>query len=271
VKGARRVLGVIGWGLAVYSTIAAIAFLFQRSVLYPAPRRPVVPELEGATLEQFRGPEGRMVYALHVGATANAPTIVHFHGNGEELADQVPLARSLRGLGLGLFAVEYPGYGLARDEAVSEDRIYADAEAAIARLRELGVTRERTVLMGLSLGSGVAAEMALRGHASRLILLAPFTSMVDMARRTLPLLPVALLVRDRYDTAAKAPRIEVPTLIVHGEQDELIPIAMGRRLSELIPRAKLVSLSDAGHNDLFAAHAVRILDEIAWFSRGHDP
>jgi uncharacterized protein len=265
------VLGVIGWGLAIYAAVAAIAWLFQRSMLYPAPRRPVAPDLEGAKLERLAGPEGRTVYALHVPAAQSAPTIVHFHGNGEELADQVPLARALRSLGLGLLAVEYPGYGLARDESPTESRIYADAEVAIARLRELGVPRERTVLMGLSLGSGVAAEMALRGHGSRLILLAPFTSVVDMARRALPVLPAGLLVRDRYDTAAKAPSIAVPTLIVHGDRDELIPFAMGQRLSELLPNCRLSAISGAGHNNLFAEHGARVLEEIAWFSRGHDP
>jgi uncharacterized protein len=267
----RRVLGVIGWGLAAYVAVAAVAWSLQRSLLYPAPRRPVTPELEGARLERIPGPDGRTVYALHVPAARDAPTIVHFHGNGEELADQVPLARSLKSLGLGLLAVEYPGYGLARDESPSELRIYADAEAAIARLRERGVPRERTVLMGLSLGSGVAAEMALRGHGSRLILLAPFTSIVDMARRTLPILPVGLLVRDRYDTAAKAERLTLPTLVVHGDHDEVIPFAMGQRLTELLPNARLATIAGGRHADLLSHHGAHVLEEIAWFSRGHDP
>jgi pimeloyl-ACP methyl ester carboxylesterase len=260
------VLSVIGWGLGIYATLLVVAWLGQASLLYPAPRRPITPELEGATLERIPGPDGRTVYALHVPAPGDAPTLVHFHGNGEELADQVPLLRLLRAHGLGVFAVEYPGYGLARDEL----RQSADAEAAISRLRELGVPRERTVLLGLSLGSGVAAEMALRGHGARLILLAPFTSVSDMAARMLPVLPARWLVRDRFDTAAKAARIAVPSLVVHGDHDEVIPLEMGRRVSELLPRSRLVIIAGGGHTDLFAEHADRVVSEIVWFSRGLD-
>lgn len=261
-------LVVIGWGIAVYGAVLGLAWLGQGSLMYPAPRRPIVPELPGATLERVPAPRGRTAYALHLPAATGEPTLVHFHGNGEELADQLPLARAFARLGIGFFAVEYPGYGLARDEAPSEHAIYEDAEAALARLRALGVGPDRTVLMGLSLGSGVAAEMALRGHGSRLVLLAPYTSMVDMARRMAPFLPVGVLVRDRYDTAAKAPKLTLPALVVHGRRDSVIPHAMGERVDELLPRSRLVSIEDAGHNDLFAR--TWLYQEIAAFSRGRD-
>lgn len=262
-------LSVIGWGIGIYAALVVAAWAGQGALLYPAPRRSHPPTLEGARLERIAS-AGRTVYALYVPARDGAPTIVHFHGNGEDLVDQVPLARLFRRSGLGFFAIEYPGYGLARDTATSEAWIYADADAALARLRELGVPAQSTVLQGMSLGTGVAVEMALRGHGSRLVLLAPYTSMVDMARRVAPFLPARWILRDRYDTAAKAPRVDLPTLVIHGTRDEVIPVEMGKRVSALLPSSRLVLVEGGGHNDLWSLHQGRVAAEIIGFSRGRD-
>jgi alpha-beta hydrolase superfamily lysophospholipase len=265
------VISVVGWALGAYAAIVLLAWLGQRRLLYPAPARSAPPELGGATLERIQEPGRRTVYALHLPAPAGAPTLVHFHGNGEDLSDQVWLARELGRRGLGVFAVEYPGYGLAKDEAgPSEARIYEDSERAIARLRALGVPRDRTVLCGQSLGTGVAAEMARRGHGVRLLLITPYTSISDLAARALPFLPARWLVQDRFDTEAKAPELRLPVLVVHGDEDEVIPVEMGRRLSEVLPDARLLRIPGGRHNDLFALHRDTLLREIAAFSRGPD-
>src|SRR5258706_1994696 len=89
-----------------YAAFALVVHFNQRRLLYPAPKTGDEPVVEGATLTRVRGPSGRTVYALHLPAPKNAPTIVHFHGNGEELADLVPMAWSFRRAKLGFFAVE---------------------------------------------------------------------------------------------------------------------------------------------------------------------
>ena len=93
------------------------------------------------------------------------------------------------------------------------------------------------MLQGQSLGSGLAAEMARRGLGGRLILISPFTSMASLGQRFFPWLPVAPLVRHRFDTLSKAPGIGVPVLIVHGTEDELVPFSMGEELARVFPRA----------------------------------
>lgn len=252
-----------GVGAIVLGGLTAL----QRSFMYPAPRDPVEPTLPGSRLHRIAGAEGRTVYALHVPAVPDAPTLVHFHGNGEALADQAPLAAALRRAGLSVFAIEYPGYGLAaHDGRPGEAAIYADAEAALLYLQHsLGIPVDRIVLQGQSLGSGVATEMARRGHAARMVLISPFTSMVDMARRLVPFFP-ASLVTDRYDSAAKAPAIPIPVLVIHGARDDLVPVDMGRRLAVLFPRAELYVSANAGHNDLFLLDGAEILKRIARFA-----
>lgn len=207
------------------------------------------------------------MFAFHLPAPIGANTLVHFHGNGEELASVVPLLRALHRAGLGVYAVEYPGYGLSRAGSPSEASLYAAAETALEHLRtRLGVSPGKTVLQGQSLGTGVAVEMALRGYGARLVLISPFTSLPDLAQRMLPFLPARYLVRDRFDSSSKAPRLRLPALVIHGSRDEIVPVDMGRTLAARLPRARLVVIEGARHNDLFASSGKRVLAEIASFA-----
>src|SRR5579859_7107575 len=89
----------------LYIALALAAFEGQRAFMYPAPRRALEPRVPGATLERIGGPNGTTVYALYARAPEGAPTIVHFHGNGEDLANQAWLVGRFRDAGVGAFAV----------------------------------------------------------------------------------------------------------------------------------------------------------------------
>ena len=251
----------------LYVGLCVLVFLNQRQLVFPIPPGAREPALPGATLLRIPGPEGSTVYALHVPAPEGAPTVVHFHGNGEQLADgSTWLAQRFQEAGLGFYAVEYPGYGLAAQQGPSETGIYAAAETALEHLHQkLDVPRQRTVLQGQSLGSGVAVEMAKRGHGSRLVLITPYTSIVDLGARLFSWLPASLLVRDPFDSAAKAPGLKLPVLIVHGTRDEVIPVDMGQTLGTLFPNATVRLLQGKRHNDVLDQPAV--LQELMEFAR----
>lgn len=259
------------WTLIVTLFVSASCvggILLQRRLIYPAPRFRA-PDTRGATLLRLPLTSGETVHALYYAApVAEAPVIVYFHGNGEQLASVVSLARRLVALGVGVLAVEYPGYGLSRRASPNEKGLYRHAEKAIRHLLgPLGVARRRVVLAGWSLGTGVAAEMARRGLGSRLVLLSPFTTMPALVRHLFPALPSNQLILDVYDTLAKAPTIGIPTLVVHGARDRLIPLEMGRRVAQALKKAKLVVIPGAGHNDLYARGGVDLLRRIVRFAR----
>jgi pimeloyl-ACP methyl ester carboxylesterase len=112
--------------------------------------------------------------------------------------------------------------------------------------------------------------MAARGRGATLVLVTPYTSMTDMGEQVtsrFPILPVRLLMRERFATLEKAPRIAVPTLVLHGTDDELVPYAMGRRIAAALPRARLVTVPGGHHNDLFLGPGARFFDEVARFVR----
>lgn len=261
--------GVIVGLAGAYAAVAALVFIGQRSIMYPRPQGRLEPHARGAHVVHVTDADGARACALHVPAPPGRPTVVHFHGNGEDLSDQTELVEALSERGLGVYAVEYPGYGLLREATISEDAVYASAETALRHLRDaLGVPRALTVLQGQSLGTGVAAEMARRGHAARLVLISPFTSMAAMAKQVFPWLPTQQLVRDDYDTAAKAPALTLPALVIHGTDDEVIPASMGQRIAELLPHAELLLIPGGRHNDLFVLYGERMLSAISAFAAG---
>lgn len=264
----KRISWIVGWLTLLYGLLCGALYLGQRALIYPAPRRGIEPQLPGAKLERI-GSEPHTVYALHAPAPDNARTLVHFHGNGEELADVVPLLAAFQRAGLGVYAIEYPGYGLAREGVPSEQALYDSAETALVFLEtRLGVARASMILHGQSLGTAVAVEMACRGYGAGLVLLAPFTSLPELAARIIPFVPARWLVRDRYDSRSKAERLALPVLVIHGQRDEVVPFDMGRSLGDSIPGSRFVAVQEGGHNDLFSFAGSRVFSEIVRFARG---
>ena len=250
----KRIAVIVLATLAVgYFAIVAVVFALQRSMIFPAPAGARVPRsglVRGGSFIAFHLPGPRVV--------------VHFHGNAEQLADSEWLGGKFVEQGLGFYAVEYPGYGLAAATPVSEEAIYAAAEAALSEL-EKTVPREQMVLEGQSLGTGVAVEMAKRGHGSKLVLLSAYTSIPDVAAVAVPFLPARLLVRDRFDTASKAKALALPVLLIHGSADEVIPVEMSRSLATLFPNATLKIIEGAHHNDLI--DRPEVLEALVGFAR----
>jgi uncharacterized protein len=251
----KRLWRAAAFVLAALIVLAVMGLWSQTSMVFPAPprgREPAYPE------NLVRTPDATFLYFN------GTRVVAWFHGNGEDLADAVPMVSLLRSLGVGVLGVEYPGYGVAGGTP-SEQGAYAAAEHALEWLRtERGVDSARVVLLGQSLGSGVATEMARRGYGARLVLISPFSSVAEMAKRLLPFFP-ARFVRHRFDTQSKAAAIAVPVLIIHGTEDEVVPFAMGERLAGAFPQARLVQIPGGQHNDLLTLHAIEVREALAPF------
>ena len=251
---AKRALVILA---ALYLGLTLVACGAYKKILYPVPEVGPLVVPSGAELFDLRASDGAPVHALYFAATEKRPTLVIFHGNGSTIGDDVDLAEALHSRGLGVMLVEYRGYGVSRGSPrPSEPGLYLDAVTALDALETRGVKRDRIVLWGLSLGTGVASEMASRGRGAALILLAPFTSVRAMASHYAPILPTSLIVDERFDTLTKAPKIQLPVLVVHGDADEVVPVAMGKEVAAAFPRAKLVVVRGGHHNDLFAHEEV---------------
>ncbi|NHN56970.1 alpha/beta fold hydrolase [Calidifontibacter sp. DB0510] len=204
----------------------------------------------GVEVVQAAAPSGTIAL-LHKPAAPEQRTVVYLHGNGSDLATVRPLVEIIGRRGLGFAAIEYPGYGVLRAEKPSERAIYARVADSLAHLRDAGCEPQDTVLVGESLGSAVATEMAHRGLGGRLVLLSAFTSMPAMFKNTFRPYP-ARLVPDKFDTLAKASAIGIPTLLIHGETDALVPSAMSEQLEHRFPNARREIIHGRDHGNLWA-------------------
>lgn len=265
-KAYRKAISVGKSVLRIYLILVLVALFGQRWMMYPAPKIASLPRSTRGKLLVLDGNQTQKVHVYYIPAQGDLPTVVLFHGNAEQLADQIPLAEDFADVGVGVYVVEYPGYGLSSDGTTTEANVYSDAETALGYLEEgLKVSRSKEVLFGRSLGTGVAAEMAVRGYGSRLILVSPYSSMVALASKRAPILPTQWLVLDRYDTLEKAPRIQQPTLIVHGAKDRVIPCEMGKAIGARVPRSREYIVPGAEHNDIFEVGGGALWSEIVTY------
>jgi fermentation-respiration switch protein FrsA (DUF1100 family) len=150
------------------------------------------------------------------------------HGKDGNISHRVGFYKTWLELGLNVFAFDYRGYGQSAGKP-SEEGTYRDAQAATHWLRSRGFASEQIVVLGKSLGGGVASELALRERIAGLILQSTFTSIGEIGSELFPWLPVRWLHRIRYDTVSKLPRIRVPVLILHSRQDNLISFRHAER------------------------------------------
>ncbi len=243
----RLILTLIGLSLAL---LAALVWFGQRRLIYqPDPQR-VPPSAEGLTgvaEVTLPMPDGAKLVAWHALALDGRMTVLYFHGNGAGLADRSARIRTLQVAGYGVLMLAYRGYAGSTGRP-SEAANIADALHAYDWMRASGVPAERIVLFGESLGSGVAIQVAAQKTVAGVILDCPFTSLVDVAAWHFPFLPVRWLLRDRYVSTDFIGRVRVPLLIVHGEEDRVVPFVSGRRLFELANEPKsFVPFAGNGH------------------------
>lgn len=257
-------LAVLAIFIALYLIALVSLALAQRALIYPAPKAvginpaDVPPGFSAATLATR---DGLLLHAAYRAAAPGRPTLVFFHGNGSRIEESALATTLLGQRGNGLLLVEYRGYR-GNPGKPSEQGLYADGRAALTWLDAHGVPANQRILIGNSLGSGIATQLATEQPIAGLVLVSGFTSLPDVAAGHYPWLPVKLLLRDRYDNLTKLEQINAPILVLHGTADTLIPASHARALAAAAPRADLELVSGYGHELAFEPIAqARIL---AW-------
>jgi hypothetical protein len=247
--------------VAVYALVCGIVALAYKPFLFPAPHRAPSTPPDAKKIEAPAS-DGVTANALRFGPADADMAIVFFHGNGELADDGTQLARSLSSHGWAVILAEYRGYGMSSGAGGPSERgIYADAEAIVS---SANVRNDHLVLMGFSLGTGVATEMAARGHGRALVLLAPYTTIPAVAQHHSPLFPMSLLMRDKFDTISKAPKITLPVLVAHGDRDEVVPFDMGETVAHAFPHGRFEAVPGATHMTMFERDE-KLLEKIVDF------
>jgi len=244
-------VGYLG-GLAVF-------YAKQREFLFPIPQTVrTAPDAAGfpeAEEHVLTTADGEHVIVWHVPAKPGHPVVLYFPGNGDFLAGAVGRFRGMTADGSGLVALSYRGYAGSSGQP-SERGLLLDAAAAYA-FTSARYNAGRIVVWGFSLGTGVAVAVAAGQPVGKLILEAPYTSIVDVAGSHFRIVPVRWLLRDQFHSDDRITRVTAPLLVMHGENDLTIPIALGERVFALAHAPKrFVRFAEGGHDNLGAFGAI---------------
>jgi fermentation-respiration switch protein FrsA (DUF1100 family) len=241
-------------GAGGYIAVVAALYFGQRVLLYlPWPGRisPAAAGLPEAEEVVLTTSDGERVIVWHVPPRPDRPVVIYFHGNAETIAKRVPRHRDLIADGVGLVALSYRGY-MGSTGRPTEEGLLRDAEAAY-QFAVSHYPADRIVLWGHSLGSGVAVALAATRPVAKLILEAPFSSTADVAASMFPIVPVRWLMHDQFHSDQRIGAVTAPILILHGDKDRVVTVALGERLFALAREPKrFVHYPDGGHDDLDA-------------------
>ena len=224
----RRMLTVLVGLALVYAAVCVGLFLMQRSFIYfPQPRHAP----PGTPLLTF-SVDGRQVLAT-MRERAGDRALVYFGGNSEDVSGSLP------GLGTlfpdhALYLLHYPGYGGAPGKP-TEAALVADG---LALFDEVVRKHPRVTVIGRSLGSGVAVQVASARPVEQLVLVAPYDSIEGVAESRFPMIPVSWILQDKFDSGSRVSGIKAPTLIIEVEGDKVIPRASTERLFARFPKGQ---------------------------------
>lgn len=238
-----------------YLGLLLFVYLYQGSLLYipgdrvihltPADANLDYNEVELTTSDQVT------VHGWYVPVADSRGVVLFCHGNAGNISHRLQSLQIFAQLGFSTFIFDYRGYGQSTGKS-SESGTYRDSEAVYQYLvDDLGFKPEQIVLFGRSLGAAVAARLASRKKCAALVMESGFTSVPELGQQLYPILPVRLLSRFSYNSIAILKQLDIPILIAHSRDDEIIPFAHGKKLFDAANGPKYLFEMRGGHNDGF--------------------
>jgi len=259
-----RVVRVV---LVAYLVVVLLSMWFEEAMMFPASRYPAgdwnPPGLEFEDVS-FSAADGTALSGWYFEHPAPRAHVLFCHGNAGNITDRAERVRYLRNqFRVCVFLFDYRGYGKSQGRP-NEKGVLADARAARAWLAErAGIDPSVIVLMGRSLGGAVAVDLAAELRPRGLILESTFSSMTDVGAAHFPLLPVRLLMRNRFESAEKIAHYDGPLLQSHSRTDEVIPYRLGRKLFDAAPcgdQKQMIVMENRSHNDCQTREYYEALD-----------
>ena len=233
-----------------YVSLVGLLYLSQRALLYPGASATLAPEhASWGENVSISTPDGETLHGLYGQGESGKPSVLFFHGNADRVGNYGFLAQALAARGIGLLAISYRGYP-GSTGSPSENGLLTDG---IAAFDWLSVRSEsEIVVLGQSLGSGVAVNTAGQRPAIAVILVSAYLSVLSLAQTYYPYFPVPLLIKDPFRSDLKIAKVRQPKLFIHGRRDGIIPLSSGEALYRIAPEPKQMLIYDgSGHNDIW--------------------
>jgi len=231
--------------ILIYFAITVVVYFFQRKLLY----HPFSPQITGKGLIHnfetinFKTSDNFELKGWFHLKNSNKKTILFLHGNAGNLDNRIDKLNFLGNMDINFLIISWRGYS-GNPGNPSETGLYKDALGGIEWLNKKGISNDRIILYGESLGTAITTEVAQNKNFAGIILEAPFTSMVDMGQKIYPIFPVRFLLKDKYESKNKIKNIKSPILVLHGRKDKIVPFYMGEKIFEMANNPKFKYFTD---------------------------
>ena len=231
--------------ILIYFVITVVVYFFQRKLLY----HPFSPQITGKGLIHnfetinFKTSDNFELKGWFHLKNSNKKTILFLHGNAGNLDNRIDKLNFLGNMDINFLIISWRGYS-GNPGNPSETGLYKDALGGIEWLNKKGISNDRIILYGESLGTAITTEVAQNENFAGIILEAPFTSMVDMGQKIYPIFPVKFLLKDKYESKNKIKNIKSPILVLHGRKDKIVPFYMGEKIFEMANSPKFKYFTD---------------------------
>jgi uncharacterized protein len=238
-------------GLALYLGVLVLMYFYQRNLQYFPNSKTYPPsELGLLRVEEVKldTPDGEKILAWYRPAESGRPTILYFHGNGGGLSNRAEKIRSFTMRNFGVMAVSYRGYE-GSTGSPSEQGFIIDANTAYDWLASRNVKPADIYVLGESIGTGVAVQLAAAKPVGAVALESPYLNAVDIGAAAYPWMPVRLLMKDQFRSSQYIGSVKAPLLVSHGVDDTLIPFEQGEALFQMANKPKQMNkVEGAGHD-----------------------
>lgn len=251
-------LYVISWILAILAGIyiIVVGYLFfnqKQMVFFPYSKLTATPQDMGIKYEdvEINIGNGETIHGWYLPSSDSSDNnvVLFCHGNAGNISNRLYTIQLFRTVDIPFLIFDYRGYGQSKGE-ISEENSYQDAQLCYRWLiEEKNYKGENITVFGRSLGGGVGLELSLREKVKGLIIESSFTSTGDLGQKLFPMFPIKWFLKYKYDSISKIKNIKCPVLVIHSNEDDLIPYFMGKKLFESAPEPKEFFDIFGGHND----------------------
>ena len=239
---------------ALFLGLMLLLFVFQEKMVFsPGKRIGDTPEAAGLQYEDVYlvTADDIRIHGWYVPHPDAQATLLFFHGNAGNLSHRLESISIFHDIGLSVFIIDYRGYGRSGGRP-SEHGTYRDAMAAWNYLvDERRLRPHEIIVFGRSLGGAVAAALAANVAPAAVILESTFTSIKDLGKHYYPYLPVSWISRIQYPVDEYITSFKCPVLVIHSDQDDVVPARLGRRLFAQAPEPKMYLPIAGDHNNGF--------------------
>lgn len=251
--------------------ILFLKFYEKKGIYFPIRKIDLTPKDVGLEYEDvyFLSSDGIKINGWYIPAKESRATLLFCHGNAGNISHRIEIIDMFCRIKLDVFIFDYRGYGRSQGSP-TEKGLNADAHAAYTYLIDKRKLNEGTIVVyGKSLGANVAVELCSKIKPAALISESAFASALEMGKKLFPFLPIKWFITIKYDALSKIKDITAPKLIIHSEDDEIIPFQQGRKLFEAAPEPKEFYPMRGGHNEAIFQAKEDFVNKIDIFLQKH--